>query len=99
MEKLFSYGSLRDPAIQEKLFARQLSGTEDVLLDYEKGVLEIEGKRFNVANPKAGSTIEGMVYDLTPAELERADRYEGGRYKRIKVVLKSGVEAWLYLIK
>lgn len=99
MEKLFSYGSLRNPAIQEKLFTRQLSGSEDVLLDYEKGVLEIEGKRFNVANPKTGSAIEGMIYDLTLAELERADRYEGNRYERIKVVLKSGMESWLYLMK
>jgi hypothetical protein len=37
------------------------------------------------------------VYELSDKELERADRYEGKAYKRIKTKLKSGEEAWLYL--
>ncbi len=99
MEKLFSYGSLRKQEVQEKLFGRILLGQEDILPDYEKGHLEIEGKKFNVANQKVGSVIDGTVYDLSLVELERADRYEGKRYERILVVLKSGTQAWLYLIR
>ncbi len=97
MQKLFTYGSLQLPHIQEKLFNRILAGTPDILPDYEKGVLEIEGKKFNVANMKTGSSIPGTVYDLSTEELERADRYEGNGYKRIRIILETDTEAWLYI--
>ncbi len=97
MEKLFTYGSLQLSHIQEKLFNRILSGTSDTLSNYEKGTIEVEGKTFNTANAKPGSSINGTVYNLEQHELERADRYEGKAYTRIKVKLLSGIECWLYL--
>ncbi len=46
---------------------------------------------------KREAVIEGFVYELTEKELERADRYEGKDYKRVKIKLYSGVGSWLYL--
>lgn len=97
MEKLFTYGSLQYPEIQQKLFGRLLEGSSDTLVGHEKAKLNVDGKTFNVANQKEGSSIDGFVYELSDKELERADRYEGKAYKRIKTKLKSGEEAWLYL--
>lgn len=96
MEKLFTYGSLRNSEIQQKLFNRILTGTLDTLIDYEKGNVVIEGKIFNVAISKAGSQIEGEVYELDQKELERSDRYEGNSYKRVRITLLSGTEGWIY---
>lgn len=97
MEKLFTYGSLQYPDIQMKLFNSTLVGTRDILIGYEKGKLEVEGKTFNIATPNPDGKIEGTVYDLTDEQLARADRYEGKGYKRIRVSLLSGSEVWLYV--
>lgn len=41
--------------------------------------------------------VAGMVFEITPAELASADRYEVADYKRIRVRLKSGIAAWVYV--
>jgi gamma-glutamylcyclotransferase (GGCT)/AIG2-like uncharacterized protein YtfP len=99
MEKLFTYGSLQFPDIQEKLFSRTLSGTPDTLVDYGKRKIEIEGEIFNIADLRPGSKIDGIVYELNEKELQKSDIYEGSDYKRIKVKLLSGVESWLYIAR
>ena len=38
-----------------------------------------------------------MVFELTPQELAAADGYETDAYKRVKVKLCSGTEAWVYV--
>jgi gamma-glutamylcyclotransferase (GGCT)/AIG2-like uncharacterized protein YtfP len=96
MQKLFTYGSLQLPEIQEKLFNRIVVGVSDTLLGYEKCTIEIEGEIFFIATQKDGSTIEGVVYELDEKELEVTDRYEGKEYKRLRVMLKSGRGAWFY---
>jgi len=97
MEKLFTYGSLQISSIQEKLFNRILVGTPDVLIGYEKGTIEIDGQIFGIANPKPQGKIEGMVYELTKEEIERADVYEGNEYQRLPLTLVSAVESWVYV--
>jgi len=37
------------------------------------------------------------VFEITQQELEAADRYEVSDYKRVSVLLKSGVHAWVYI--
>ncbi|TKC91861.1 hypothetical protein FAZ69_05060 [Trinickia terrae] len=37
-----------------------------------------------------------MVFEITPEELEAADRYEVADYQRVRVRPKSGVDAWVY---
>jgi hypothetical protein len=36
------------------------------------------------------------VLELTPDELARCDVYEGDEYRRLRVTLRSGTEAWVY---
>jgi hypothetical protein len=38
-----------------------------------------------------------MVFEITAAELAAADRYEVADYKRVEVVLCSGLKAWVYV--
>ena len=41
--------------------------------------------------------IHGIVYTITPAELEATDEYEGDAYARREVRLESGITAFLYV--
>jgi Gamma-glutamyl cyclotransferase, AIG2-like len=41
--------------------------------------------------------IEGTVFEVSAEELLVADKYEPDNYQRIKVVLESGREAWIYI--
>jgi hypothetical protein len=35
--------------------------------------------------------------DITEEELLLSDKYEPDNYKRIKIILESGKEAWIYI--
>ena len=37
------------------------------------------------------------MFEITPAELAAADTYEVSDYKRVSVVLRSGLQAWVYV--
>jgi len=39
--------------------------------------------------------VAGTVYAVTPEEIESADKYEVEQYKRVAVVLGSGLRAWV----
>lgn len=104
---LFSYGTLRDEAVQLKTFGRRLFGETDSLVGYRLTTVEIVDERFAAKHGSkqlnaqltgdASDVIEGSVLKLTGAELEAADTYEPADYKRERVQLKSGVRAWLYV--
>ena len=44
----------------------------------------------------AADMIEGTVFEVSEEELFFADQYEPENYQRVKVVLQSGKEAWVY---
>ena len=101
MEQLFAYGTLKEKDIQETIFGRILKGTPETLVGYVINQIHIE-EEFGVAqypiitpthNPE--DTISGMLYDLTEAQLQLADTYEGLHYKRIQVQLQSEQTAWV----
>jgi len=105
---LFSYGTLQDKAVQIANFGRELSGTPDAMLGYEQSWVEItdpevlatSGKTHHpILRPgsEASAPIPGTVFRITPQELAAADSYEVSDYKRVSVVLKSGIEAWVYV--
>lgn len=97
METLFAYGTLQNKKIQQQLFNRVLSGKKDSINDYELIEIETEGNQYPCATYKKGSRIEGIVYKLTERELIKADEYEGKKYKRIKIMLNSKKETWVYI--
>ena len=107
-ELLFSYGTLRQEAVQFATFGRRLNGTSDALVGYRLGIMRIHDHDFIVASGTAdhrnleftGNTkdfVEGTVFTVTHAELEQADGYEPAGYARQLVQLRSGLNAWVYL--
>ncbi|WP_203717696.1 gamma-glutamylcyclotransferase family protein [Asanoa siamensis] len=108
MPLLFSYGTLRDPAVQQANFGRPLTGHPDAVPGYRLGVLTITDAEVvalsgtaehPVATPSPNPTdsIAGVVFEITDAELEAADGYEVADYKRVLLPLASGAEAWVYV--
>jgi len=109
-ELLFSYGTLQKEKVQMELFGRLLHGIKDVLEGYKISFLEIKDEAFlskgentyqrtlTPSNNKADK-IEGTVFEISEEELLLADKYEPGNYKRIKVALRSGKQAWIYVAR
>jgi hypothetical protein len=97
VEILFSYGTLQDSKVQKEVFGRHVTGISDVLDGYETEVIIIEGTTYPRAIPMPHSSLQGTRYILSQSELEKCDVYEGTEYARIKKVLKSGIEAWVYI--
>lgn len=106
-EYLFSYGTLQKQSVQFELFGRALDGTKDILTGYKILSIEIKDETFlakgeekfqkTLVPSKETDFIEGTVFELSREELLQADRYEPVNYHRIKVMLKSGAEAWIYI--
>lgn len=107
-ELLFSYGTLQLEKVQLASFGRKLSGTRDVIKGFkleqlkitDKEVLQKSGKEFHpiaMETGKLADQVDGMIFEITPQELQQADYYEVADYKRIKRTFKSGKEAWIYV--
>ncbi len=106
-EKLFSYGTLQQESVQLANFGRRISGRPDAVLGYRMEKVHIKNPEVIATSGIAVhrilvpgnplDNVEGMVLDLTPDELLAADSYETEDYKRVKLRLRSGVEAWVYV--
>ena len=107
-ELLFSYGTLQLEAVQVATFGRSLAGTSDALPGFEHASLEIDDPavvaslgqtHYAIARftGRTSDAIPGTVFAVTADELQRADQYELPEYKRVGVVLRSGVHAWAYV--
>jgi len=106
-ERLFSYGTLQTESVQLSTFGRRLEGSPDALVGYRLRMIKIEDQNFVTTSGaeyhrnleftgSASDFVEGTVFSLTQQELEQADTYEPDGYKRIRVKLQSGTEAWMY---
>ncbi len=109
-ERLFAYGTLQTEAVQLATFGRRLEGRPDALAGYRLTMVEIEDQAFVAASGSAqhrnlqftglaSDFVEGTVFTVTRKELEQADEYEPAGYKREPVQLRSGVKAWVYVVK
>ena len=107
MALLFSYGTLRQEAVQLAKFGRLLHGEPDELIGYEQSLFEVTDPEFVTASGKAHYTIvtftgrsdsrvPGTVFEVTDAELTSADAYEPAGYSRVLATLTSGRQAWIY---
>jgi Gamma-glutamyl cyclotransferase, AIG2-like len=107
MPFLFSYGTLRQEAVQISTFGRVLRGYPDALVGFELSTLKIEDPAFVAASGKSEhavvtftgkneSRMTGMVFEVTDTELARADAYEPAGYERVIGTLASGRQAWVY---
>ncbi len=107
-EFLFSYGTLQLEAVQMATFGRQLAGTSDALRGFELVSLKIEDQTVVALSGKAHHTmakltgrasdvVSGVVFAVTPDEIQNADKYEVAAVKRVAVALQSGLRAWVYV--
>jgi hypothetical protein len=105
---LFSYGTLQQPEVQIANYGRLLPGTPDALNGYrllpleitDPHVVEVSGKAVHTiacASGNADDRIEGVVFELSEAELAATDSYEVDVYARVELVLESGRKAWVYV--
>jgi Gamma-glutamyl cyclotransferase, AIG2-like len=105
---LFSYGTLRDTAVQMANFGRLLSGRPDSLPGYtlmpilidDPAVVALSGKAQHMIaerSKNATDEVSGVVFEITRQELAAADRYEVEQYTRVLATLKSGLKSWVYV--
>lgn len=105
---LFSYGTLQLEKVQLASFGRKLKGHKAVLKGYKVGqlqitdpaVLELSNQQFHPVALKTGNAddqIEGMLFEVSAAELEMADKYEVSDYMRIQETFDSGHVGWIYI--
>jgi hypothetical protein len=109
-EYLFSYGTLQDEAVQLATFGRRLSGEPEMLegfrIDHlmieDEAVIATSGLRYHLiisASGRAEDVVPGTGFYVTQAELLQADVYEADDYQRVRVGLRSGRQAWVYIRK
>jgi len=107
---LFSYGTLQLEKVQLKNYGRLLTGQKDSLKNYkldklkitDREVLKKSGKEYHpiaIKTNNPNDSIEGMLFEITTAELEETDRYEVSDYKRVLETFSSGHQAWIYVAK
>jgi hypothetical protein len=105
---LFSYGTLQLPRVQRANYGRLLEGRPDALHGYvlaplaisDPEVVRISGAAVHSIARRTGNpddVVRGVVFRLTPAELEATDAYEVDAYARRCVRLASGADAFVYV--
>jgi gamma-glutamylcyclotransferase (GGCT)/AIG2-like uncharacterized protein YtfP len=108
MPLLFSYGTLRDPAVQKANFGRELVGHPDRIVGFRLDLLEItdpavvalSGETHHpilVATGNPADGVDGAVLELTDPELASADDYEVDDYHRVEAQTAAGKTAWVYV--
>lgn len=107
---LFSYGTLQLENVQLKNYGRILNGEPAKLQGYkvkklqitDSNVLEKSRLEYHPIALKSESEkdfIEGMIFEITDAELIETDMYEVSQYQRILETFESGEKAWVYVGK
>ncbi|HUN08795.1 MAG TPA: gamma-glutamylcyclotransferase [Aggregatilineales bacterium] len=97
MERLFVYGTLRDPLVQIRVIGRTATGSIDFLDGYQRGTIKLGEREYPILDAAASDNyVEGLVLEVSTDELQRLDIYETSAYRRIRVSLRSGGEAWTY---
>lgn len=108
MPLLFSYGTLRDPAVQKANFGRELAGRDDRILGFRLELIEItdpdvvavSGLTHHpilIASGDQADTVDGAALEVIDDELLMADEYEVDDYHRVEAALASGDTAWVYV--
>jgi gamma-glutamylcyclotransferase (GGCT)/AIG2-like uncharacterized protein YtfP len=107
-ELLFSYGTLRQRDVQLTTFGRELAGHEDAIVGYELDYVMITDPHviaasgsdrhpiLRAADPREAE-VRGTVFAISDVDLAAADEYEVDDYQRVRVPLRSGAEAWVYV--
>lgn len=87
---VFVYGTLRLSLVRHLVFGADGEPEPAMLPGFTRRGLDlVEEER---------SRVHGLLLEVGPAELAALDRYErlGVRYRRDRVMLADGTEAWVY---
>ena len=106
-ERLFSYGTLRLPAVQRQLFGIELPTTDDALVGWrlrmlriaDPDVVALSGEAEHPILERTGDPadrVDGVVLEVTAEQLAAADDYAVDDYRRVRAQLASGGDAWVY---
>lgn len=109
MHLLFSYGTLQLPAVQQAVFGAVTPGEADAVIGHRLGevvisdpqVIELSGKAVHpvlMPDDAPDAEVPGTVFTLTDAQLAAADDYEVEAYRRVRMPLRSGRQAWVYAL-
>jgi gamma-glutamylcyclotransferase (GGCT)/AIG2-like uncharacterized protein YtfP len=105
---VFSYGSLREEAVQISIFGRVVRTEPDELVDCIRTLIEVPTWHKAAAQglthyanieyaPGSGNRVAGVVLELTDGEIAVCDAYEqDADYVRVVAILASGRSAWVY---
>lgn len=96
--------------VQLSTFGRKLNGSHDILIGYRLSQIQINNPNVIATSGESmhpilihtgniADEVSGTVFNITPAELRLADKYEVADYKRVCVKLLSGSSAWVYVRK
>jgi gamma-glutamyl AIG2-like cyclotransferase len=107
-ENLFSYGTLQLVPVQLSTFGRTLEGATDELPGFSRSMVRIDDPKVVETSGQThhpivrftgndADRVAGSVFRITPQELLNADKYEVAAYRRVAVVLASGLKAWVYI--
>lgn len=108
MDYLFSYGTLQLKSVQLQNFGRELNGKPDQLVGYiiehinitDERVLRESGQQYHPIlklTENSSDKVDGIVFEVTYQDLEKADLYEVSDYKRVLAKLQSGLQCWVYV--
>ncbi len=107
IHRVFSYGTLRQTNVQNKLYGHAVETVADSLPGWRLDWIEITDPAVIAASGSnrhpilrrgsSGDAVEGAYLQLSGAELAATDDYEVSDYVRRIVTLASGVEAFVYV--
>ncbi|MBN1118075.1 MAG: gamma-glutamylcyclotransferase [Bacteroidales bacterium] len=100
MEKVFVYGTLQDEKLRQQLTGRPIGISAFAeLKEYGMSTVFDDGNSYPIIYKTANmaDNIRGQLIEVSEKELAILDEYEGSLYRRIKVELNSGEQAWAYV--
>ena len=97
---LFVYGALTAGETRKDVLGRDVPGIPATLDGYDGSkTITIENESYPVAEKNTECSIQGLLVEVTPEELEKLDTWETDAYRRKEVELTNGIKAWVYLNK
>lgn len=97
MEKLFIYGTLLDPKVQQEVLGRVCQGKWGLVDNY---ILlrdwNVDGTAYPRLYPHSAGCVVGQVIEVTSEELLVIDEYETDAYIRQEITVKDLGLAQIY---
>lgn len=99
LHRLFVYGTLAEPAVCAGLLGRIPAPATAELRGYARHA--VRGEAYPAIVAKSNGLVKGIIYkDISQAELDALDAYEGDEYGRIRVFVETEadqIQAWVYV--